>query len=228
MNTKYFYIIFLSYISLFSLLEAKKVTITDLMNSYDRGDLNFCRSNIDEVSAKNPGNTNILYLRGLIESNGDKSIKYFKELAERKTSTKHILAKKKIEDFKTMQLLIKSPFSFSNYNQDTISTNLLTSISSTKKIIPVKEIETTGKVKKEFSNDGKLYFIQLGAYSSEKNAETAMKTLSAYKPFLRKATINDKVLYLIISGNYDSLDKAEKIVEKIRKSHNLEPLIKGF
>lgn len=228
MNTKYLYIIFLSFIGLFSVLEAKKVTITDLLNSYDRGDLNFCRSNIDEVSSKNPGNTNVLYLRGLIEPDGEEAIKYFKELSEKKTSTKQIIAEKKLTDYKAIQSQTKPLLNSSNNKQDIVSTKLLTSKLASKKIIPVKDVELIGNNQDRLNKDGKLFYIQLGAYSSEKNAEIAMKTLTIYKPFIQKATIHDKVIYLIISENYESLDKAEKIAEKIRKTHNIKPLIKEF
>jgi len=242
LNMKNSYLVILLLSGYLSIISAKNATLSDLLLRFERGDLDYCRENIDKVAAKNPGNSNILYLRGLLERDGEKAAAIFQELVDKfKTSTKLSAAKKKLAEYASVKTLIQDDDNLLNKQQQTGYGNLIKSVlkaeaksapvdSNPVKMIPVGQkakIESLVKNSEE-STDGKLYFIQLGAYSSEKNAKNDLKKYALYKPFVKSAVIRGKLFYLIISGSYASLEEAEKVTDRIRKLHNIEPLIKEF
>jgi len=232
LNMKNSYLVILLLSGCLSIISAKNATLSDLLLRFERGDLDYCRENIDKVAAKNPGNSNILYLRGLLESDGEKAAAIFQELVDKfKTSTKLSAAKKKLADYAAVKALIQDDDNLLHKQQQTAYGNLIKSVLKAEtKSAPVgqkSKIESLVKNSEE-STDGKLYFIQLGAYSSEKNARNDLKKYALYKPFVKSAVIRGKLFYLIISGSYASLEETEKVTDRIRKLHNIEPLIKEF
>jgi len=235
-------IVFICLFGFLSVLFAKNATLSDLLKSYDRGDLDFCRDNIEKVAAKNPGNSNILYLRGLLETDGEKAAAIFQELVDKnKTSTKLSAAKQKLADYAAIKALCTDDKRVISKQKSAVYGNLVKSVlkarskpdqvdSNPVKMIPVGQKAKDISLIKNFDAeaDGKLYFIQLGIYSSEKKAKSDLKKYALYKPFVKSALIRGKNLFLIISGSYDSLEETERIVERIRKLHNIKPLIKEF
>jgi len=194
----------------------QRATVSDLYDAFENGDLDFCLAHLAEVKEHNPNNSNVIYMQGLLETDGERSIASFKEVSSKyKTSSKIPNAQQKEREYNKIVQLLAS-----------VKPEL-----PEKTLIPALQIKPIPVIKSipPAPVDGdRLFYLQLGAYSSQANAEKALQQLSEFQPFLKKAELNGRLLFLILSKTYDSQILVEKAREKAETKHNIKAIIKDF
>ncbi len=197
----------------------KSITISEVLDEFEKGELDFCRKNIDYLSDKYKNNSNILYLQALLTVDGKKSVEKFRNIVTGfKTSSKYNIAKKKLLDYKLLE----------NY----LNTNTSVRVKPNQKII--KKENTRNKVKIIRNNDrlkqvnlNKYKFsVQLGVFSNADNAENLKNKYSYLGTFIEKETVDGKILNRVFSGKYKTETEALRRADFLMKRYELKTIIK--
>ena len=238
-NNKYILVLFLAiFLSLltsninFNLNASKKsinsISISNMLEKYEHGDLDYCRRNIDILANKYKNNSNILYIKGLIEKDGKKSIEYFKKIVKKfKTSSKNSIAKKKVKDFQNLQKYLSE---LNNNDMNIISENRNTNINKYRNQQSLKKKNKRIKIRKNKFETKELikyrFTVQLGVFSSLKNAISQKKRYSFLDTFVKTENKDGVTLNRVMSGKYKTKKEAIKRADFLMKRYELKTIIK--
>jgi hypothetical protein len=76
-------------------------------------------------------------------------------------------------------------------------------------------------------NTGKLYYVQLGAFSTQDRAQDfiAQTKVQGYNLSIKQKKVNDKALYTVLSNKFTKRSDAEKFQKDIEKNLNIVSMI---
>lgn len=195
----------------------KSITISEVLDNFEEGNLDFCRSNIDYLSNKYKNNSNILYLQALLTVDGKKSVEKFRNIVTGfKTSSKYNIAKKKILDYKSLENYLNT-----NIRAKIVKKNVKKENTRNK----VKIVRNTDRLKPVNINKY-IFSVQLGVFSNANNAENLKNKYSYLGTFIEKETVDGEILNRVFSGKYKTENEALRRADFLMKRYELKTIIK--
>ena len=217
-----------------------------------------------------PNDGEVLFLKGVLESNGSKSIETYKKIYKYHKNHKYAddavmrigeyyyasglyiqsaewfkkihMYYRRSEHLETainlfLQCLIIAGSSDTAYSYSETFNNIFPKVKIDSRIQKTfsdinkgNSIATTPEVIEEIITDKEKkinYSLQVGAYGNRDNAEKAMYNLRSvgYSSRINEINKNNKVLYTVRCGYYDTPNEAKKIKKRLRIHLGYDPII---
>lgn len=195
---------------------SQEYNIVPLLKKVEEGKSSEVKEELQPLIKRNPGDPSLLFLSALLTEDGakanDKYLKIVKTFPKSKYADAALF---RIYSYYTaigddneaalFHKKLKTEYPNSNY------------LSSLGKISAENSVANESKAGKNAKRDNFQFTIQVGAFSSVKNAEVLKAELedSGYKIELVEKNVAGTIFNVLYLGNFEDRKSAEKIVEKV-------------
>jgi tetratricopeptide (TPR) repeat protein len=225
-----------------SLLNAQNVDaeVTSFLSKIENGQTEQAKNALPDLIAKYPNNPGVVYLQGKLTPNGIEAAKIYQSIVDNFPKSEwaddalfalyqyyYALGLYKTADIKLQQLKREYPTSqFASGKQSRDVPYLQDEVVK----LPTKEVapaETTRQSVPEVQPVPEPYTLQVGAYSTLKNAE---KQKTFFEDIGVNVEITNKVrsgrsLYLVWAGSFTSSDEAKAFGKQIRQKYKIDSIV---
>lgn len=236
---------FILFLVLFSLnLYSQEVNIINELKAIENGEIELAKTSLAKLKASNPENSSIIFLEAVLTEDGEKSIDLYQTVLDKFPTSKYadaslyriysyyyalgIYRRANIYLNQLKSEYPNSPYlksnSISQFTQEYESANVTRTNNTSSSTKNNTENNSNTNEKKE------MYSIQVAAFLNQTNAINLSNQLKSkqYESFITDKEVGGSILKVVFVGNYDSEDKAKKVLEDIKKEFGLSPkLIKN-
>ena len=208
------------------MLYEKKVV--EFIKLVSKGHSDQVTSKFQDFQKKIPRTAGLIYLEGLITSDGENAIRYFHVVVDSFPKSEwadDAMARLFEYYFNTGQQdnanhyfnQLVSEYPTSPY----VTTNYIRDISTS-----ANNTSSTGNPKE---NQGNEYAIQIGAFSKRENAEKLQMKFSSegYRVDIFENLLDGRnLLYLVWIGNFSTQEEAQKLIKELKVKYNIDGVIR--
>lgn len=219
---------------------SQEINITNELRAIENGDFESAKNALEKLKLKNSDDPSIIFLEAVLTEDGDKSLELYQNIIDKYPSSKYADA--------ALYRVYSYYYALGIYRRANIYLNQLkseypnspylksNSISQfTQEYEPTKLNNTTETKNNTNTNSNtnekkENYSIQVAAFLNQTNANNLLTQLKSkqYESFITEKEVGGSILKVVFVGNYDSEDKAKKVLEDIKKEFGLSPkLIKN-
>jgi len=197
------------------------VELAPLLQLAKTGQVETLRSEMPALAKRYPDNPGVLYLQGIIETNGDKAISFFQSVVNSYPKSEWA------DD--ALYRLFQYNYAVGAYNiADTYLMKLATDYPSSSYLSRTKSetVKTpTQTVTNEATNDG--FSVQIAALSSDNDADDLVEEMKkfGYSAETRSKTIGGKNVFAVWVGRFPDREAAASFAKKMKSRHHIEGFI---
>jgi hypothetical protein len=206
----------------FSIAQLYERKITEYVRLVSEGKSELVGNRLQELERKIPRAAGIIYLEGLIATNGDEAIRCFRVIADsfpRSDWADDALAR-----------LFEYNQSTGNYAEAEQNFNRIKSEYPKSTYITSNYLHNVRfSEPPQTEHGGNEYAVQIGAFSLKENAEKLYGRFrnEGYKVDIYENLLDGKnLLYLVWIGSYTTLEDAQRIQAELKKKYNYESVIR--
>lgn len=195
----------------FSVCRAQPVSgIAALLHAVERGRADSVRAQLAALAEARPRDPAVLYLLGVAESNGDKSLPYFQAIVENHPTSEWA------DD--ALLRLYQYYYAVGAYNTADIWLSRLRS--------EFPDALPAGKRVAPGGGDTLLYAAQVGVFASRERGQERLEEMQqlGYTAELVQKRVGERVMYAVWVGRFPSLAAAKEASGKLRRRHRIDAI----
>jgi hypothetical protein len=181
-----------------------------MLENINNGKIETVNVELASLLKKYPTNPGLLYVKAYMTTNGSEAVKIYNDIVQKHPSN---------------EWADDALYRVYQYYTITDNTKL-----ANEKLNLLKTKYPNSSFVKPFDNQGstgKLYYVQLGAFSTQDRAQDliAQTKKQGYSLSIKQKTVNNKILYSVLSNKFTKRSDAEKFQKDIEQKLNMASII---